>query len=295
MFSEVSRTIPELKFLSVQHGQELRRFQLGRSTANVTLLCWGQWAVRKFPAFGRNEKAYIAVGSLVDSLYREIRPSEISKDVEIALVSTVKGKPWWGREVGERRRGYEQLVEQLARYARENCIIVHVALTIDRDQFGPDDAELERSWFLERLGSNARFTEPAVLSGDRGVTFAGRSDPRYIRERYATYYLCDRSNVTIGMASSVLWESFGRGNKLLSVNHTNNPIYDFPIDGIWAMHKPTFDEFSERLSMLRTMQQSQWLLDSEIARLDLMTYDESAPPHQEINRILRESIRNIGF
>lgn len=290
MFSEVSRSIPELELLSVQHGQELRRFPLWRRTANVTLLCWGEWAVRNFSVFGRNEKAFVAVGSLVDSLYRDIRPSVISKDTEITLVSTVKGKEWWGQEVGERRQGYEQLAEQVARYATENGISVSVALTIDRDQFGPDDAELERRWFLERLGPSARFTEPSVISGDPRVTFNGRRDPKYVRERYATYFLCDRSNVTIGMASSVLWESFGRGNKLLAVNHTENPIYDFPIDGIWSLRKPTFAEFSERLDTVRSMPQSQWLLDSESARLELMSYEESEPPHQKINRILRESI-----
>ena len=291
LFAEVSALIPGLKFLSVQHGQELRRFPLGQPIINVTLLCWGDWAVRNFPKFGRPEKKFVAVGSLIDGLYRSIRPVEIRKDSTICLVSTVKGKQWWGTEMGERRKGYEILVEQLSQFARETNSGIQVALTIDRDQFGPDDADLERKWFIERLGSNIIFTEPSVMSGIPGVALQGRTAPNYVRERYATYFLCDRSILTIGMASSVLWESFGRGNKLLAINHTENPIYDFPIGGIWSMRKPNYDQFSDRLHALLEMTESEWLSVSQRDRLDLISTNTQALPQEEINRILREAIR----
>ena len=231
------------------------------------------------------------MGSLIDGLYRSVRPIEIRKDVAICFVSTVKGKEWWGAETGERRKGYEILAEQLARFARENSFGIHVALTIDRDQFEPGDADLERKWFTERFGSNVTFTVPSAMSGVQGVAFEGRTDPTYIRERYGTYFLCDRSNLTVGMASSVLWESFGRGNKLLAVNNTDNPIYDFPISGVWSMRRPSYDEFSERLHTLLTMADSEWLSVSNRDQIDLMSNNHRTQPQEEINRILREVIR----
>lgn len=291
LFAEVSTLVPELKLLSVQHGQELRRFALGQANTNVTLLCWGDWAVRNFPKFGRPEKEFVAVGSLIDGLYRSIRPAQIRKDVTLCLVSTVKGKQWWGTEVGERRHGYEVLVDQLAQFAQENNSDIQVALTIDRDQFGPDDADLERKWFMERLGADITFTEPSVISGVAGVALEGRTEPNYIRERYATYYLCDRSQVTVGMTSSVLWESFGRGNKLLAINHTDNPIYDFPIDGVWSMRKPSYSQLSDRLHAVLKMTNSEWLIMSEKAQADLMSNDQKVYTQEKIKRILGEAIR----
>ncbi len=290
LFEEVTSLIPSLRFISVQHGQELRRFPSGRATSNVTLLCWGDWAVRNFPLFGRNEGKFLSVGSLIDGLYQSVRPTTIEKDVEISFVSTVKGTQWWGSEIGERRQGYEILAEHLATYTSENSLPIHVALTIDRDQFGASDSELERSWFVDRFGPSVRFTNPSVMSGVPGVALSGRTEPSYVRERYATYYLCDRSNLTIGMTSSVLWESFGRGNKMLAINHTNNPTFDFPIPGIWSMRCPSFDEFSERVNNLREMSQSEWLRISAEARSDLMGSDQGPRAQFRINQIIRDAI-----
>jgi hypothetical protein len=293
LFAEVTSLIPSLRFISVQHGQELRRFPAGRATSNVTLLCWGDWAVRNFPLFGRNERKFLSVGSLIDGLYQSVRPTTIEKDVEISFISTVKGTQWWGSEIGERRQGYEILAEHLARYTSENSLPIHVALTIDRDQFGPSDAELERSWFVNRFGPSVRFTNPSVMSGVPGVALSGRTEPSYVRERYATYYLCDRSNLTIGMTSSVLWESFGRGNKVLAVNFTDNPIYDFPISGIWSMRQPSYEQFAARMRQLLAMPQHDWLELTREARFDLIAYRDDAPPHVLINQHLRKVLDEL--
>jgi len=291
LFDDVSAMIPELRLFSIQHGQELRRFPKNRPKKNVTLLCWGQWTANNFSSFGRNESKFLPVGPLIDGLYREIRPATIEKTYPVCLVSTVKGKDWWGDTVGERRGGYEVLVSYLAKFAASRAIPIHVALTIDRDQYGDGDADAERKWFLDRLGPSIQFTEPSVISGDPNVVLAGRREPRYVKERYATYFLCDRSQITLGMTSSVLWESFGRGNKVLAVNLTDNPVYDFPIAGPWSMGRPTYDEFEARLSSLLAMSDSEWTALSAAARRELITFDSEDPPHHKIRRLLADAIR----
>jgi len=290
LFDEVSSQLPALPILSIQHGQELRRFSDNRPKKNVTLLCWGDWTSRNFPKFGRNERAFLPVGPLIDGLYRELRPATLSKDVPICFVSTVKGREWWGLEVGERRRGFETLAGYLARYARERKLIVNIALTIDRDQYGIGDADAERKWFADRFGNACEFTEPSVMSGDPRIELDGGRQPRYVKERYATYVLCDRAVITLGMTSSVLWESFGRGNKVLAVNHTENSTFDFPIPGMWSMRNPTFEEFSERLDALISMSDVEWHRHSSDARRDLITYDPNSPPHILINRTIKSFV-----
>lgn len=290
LFDEVSSQIPKLKILSVQHGQELRRLPVGRPKKNVTLLCWGEWSARNFPRFGRNESHFVTVGALTDGLYRSVRPQNIAKNVRICLVSTVKGKDWWGDTKWERRDGYETLVNHLAQFAESNGHTVHVALTVDRDQYGPTDAESERRWFLERLGPTIQFTEPSLMSGDAAVSFAGRHEPQHLKERYASYYLSDRSEITIGMSSSVLWESFGRGNKMLAVNQTDNEVYDFPIDGFWSLRRPSYLEFAERMNLILNMPQDVWFVKTQVAQRELVDYREESPPAVVINQMLREAV-----
>ena len=293
LFDDVTKQVPELKVFLIQHGQELRRFSTTRSAKDVTLFCWGDWTARNFPMFGRNEKHFISVGALVDGLYRLIRPSVEVKDVSICLVSTVKGKSWWGSEIDERRKGYEQLAAYVHRFSTEESRVVNVALTIDRDQYGVGDAESERKWFLDRLGESIQFTEPSLLFGDQNFTDHGRQTPRYVKERYASYFLSDRAEMTLGMTSSVLWESFGRGNKVLAVNLTDNPIYDFPISGIWSMRQPSYEQFAARMRQLLAMPQHDWLELTREARFDLVAYREDAPPHVLINQHLRKVLDEL--
>lgn len=284
LLGELARARPDLKIFSIQHGQELRRFPSGRPTKNVTLLCWGDWVAENFPRMGRNEASYVSVGALVDGLYREMKPLKIEKDVDLCFISTIKGPEWWGASIAERRAGFERLTEYLREFAQRSKLTPHIALTIDRDQNEGDEVGHERRWFLERLGKNIRFTEPSLIFGGAGVREEAARTPSYVKERYGTYYLCDRSRVTLGMTSSVLWESFGRGNKILAVNLTDNEIYDFPKAGIWTMRQPTYEEFEVRLKMLLELTQAEWDQQSMTARRDLMHYDPQCPPHLAINR-----------
>lgn len=287
LLAELARANPNLKIFSVQHGQELRRFPFGAPRKRVTLLCWGRWVADHFPKMGRTESVFVPVGPLVDGLYREVRPRDIYRDVDLCFVSTVKGPEWWGEEIGERREGYEKLTRYLRQFASLHHIKPHVALTIDRDQNHGDEVDHERRWFLERLGVDIHFTEPRLIFGIPGSLDAFRREPAHVKERYSTYYLCDRSKVTLGMTSSALWESFGRGNKILAVNLTDNEIYDFPISGIWSMRQPSYEEFETRLLELLNMGGDEWMRISEESRDYLLHYDPQCPPHQAINEEIR--------
>jgi hypothetical protein len=290
LFAELARANQKLAILSVQHGQELRRSPLGRSRKRVTLLCWGRWAADHFPKMGRTEDRFVPVGPLVDSLYREARPSAIDKDVDVCFISTVKGPEWWGAVIAERREGYEKLTQYLRRFASRHQVAPHIAMTIDRDQNQEIEVEYERRWFLERLGSSIGFTEPRLMFGTTGSPDVSCREPSHVKERYSTYYLCDRSQVTLGMTSSVLWESFGRGNKTLAVNLTDNEIYDFPIPGIWSMRQPSYEAFESRLLELLHMGDDDWMRISGESREYLMHYDLQCPPYRAINAEVRRCL-----
>lgn len=290
LLHEIGTICASSKLLSIQHGQDLRRSSVTSCTKNVTLLCWGDWVRDNFPLFGRTEAKYVAVGALVNDLYLRIRP-KVSKENALLLVSTVKDETWWGDESGERQRGYGELVDFVNVFSRHRSIRPVVALTIDRDHDPSiNESELEQNWFKNRLNGNVQFTEPRSLFGSGGPFGSPARAPRYPKERYATYFLSDCSEVTIGMSSTVLWESFSRGNKILSINLTNNSIYNFPVDGVWSLQQPSYEEFSNRLEWILGMNDKEWSELSKQAREYLIRPSTTETVAERINREIRERI-----
>jgi len=262
LLEEVSRLVPEAEFVSIQHGQELRRLaatNTSREEKRVTLLCFGEWTAKNFPKFGRLEHKYIPVGALVNSIYTRTRPPQIWRKNRIVVISTVKDEAWWGSVADERRIGYEKLMVFVRDFCAKTSITPLVALTIDRDSNNSiDEATIERRWFIERIGEDIEFTDPSQIFGGLSHLDEHAITPNSIKERFSSYFASDQSLVTIGMSSTALWEAFGRGNRILAVNLTDNPVYDFPISGIWSMRQPTYDEFETRLSEIKNMKDSEW-------------------------------------
>lgn len=289
LLEEVSKLVATTEFISVQHGQELRRFELRNSRKRVTLLCFGEWVADNFPKYGRLESQYVPVGALINSLYLQARPNEIARTYPIVVLSTVKGDDWWGSKVGERRAGYELLVSFVQRFCAKALIKPLVALTIDRDSNKEiNESTLEREWFLQRLGESVEFTEPTSLFGTRGSVAEANSEPKSARERFATYYACDQSLLTVGMSSTALWESFARGNRILAVNLTDNPIYDFPIQGLWSMRQPTFTDFEARTQHIMQMTDDEWREVSDSAREFLVRADSTESVADRIRNHIAE-------
>lgn len=278
LLEEVSRIVPGCQFVSIQHGQELRRFATRgalKPLKRVTLLCFGSWAAENFPKFGRREYRYLPVGALVNSLYVRTRPRRISRDCQLVIISTVKDDSWWGPQTSERKAGYECLMRFVGDFCSENTVKPLVALTIDRDtNTSTDETRLERQWFINRLGEEIDFTEPSLIFGGRSGLDEQRIAPQSVRERFSSYFASDQSEVTIGMSSTALWEAFARGNKILAVNMTENPIYDFPIDGIWSMRQPSYHEFAERLTQIMKLTEAEWENISELPRHHLIRNDK---------------------
>lgn len=271
LLEEVSKLVTTTEFISVQHGQELRRFVMRDSLKRVTLLCFGSWVAENFPQYGRLESRYVPVGALVNSLYLQARPGMIPQQSQVVVLSTVKDDDWWGPKIGERRAGYELLMTFTREFCTKRSIRPLVALTIDRDMNKEvDESALERDWFSQRLGEHVDFTEPRALFGIRDTNDRLNAEPRSVKERFSSYYACDRSLITLGMSSTALWESFARGNRILAVNLTNNSVYDFPIEGIWSLRQPTLEIFEERIQLIMAMSEDEWRRISDPAREQLI-------------------------
>jgi hypothetical protein len=55
------------------------------------------------------------------------------------------------------------------------------------------------------------------------------------------------SKVAVGMGSTLLFDKFGMGGKILSCNLSKVDMYNFPISGICSLNNCTYLEFEKRL------------------------------------------------
>jgi hypothetical protein len=94
------------------------------------------------------------------------------------------------------------------------------------------------------------------------VTF---SDP-YLP--YTTYLESDQSEVTIGLPTGSLTESFARGNKVLMVGQepSSGDLYGFPKQGLFFLNEPEYALFAQRLDMIREMSTSDYAFEFRAER-----------------------------
>lgn len=283
--------LPGLQLLKIQHGFELRR----RPVSEVrfgSLAVWGQYSADWFPRFGRDESNYFVVGALKDSRYRALRTSIKIPSLEaICLISTVKSDEWWGPPTTVRRRGYDALVDYVARFVASEQMQLAVALTIDRtSNDGENQSDLERNYFFERFGAEIIFPDVSkrfggLLSDEDESDVLGSQN-----ERYSTYVLSDSCRLTIGAASSSLWEAFGRGNRVLAVNLTSEASLDFAIPGIWFLKEPTYEQFANRCRQILSMTDAEYDALSANAREYLMHYNPDDTPEEKIRSLLSKML-----
>jgi hypothetical protein len=273
-----AKVLPRPIFI-VQHG--MRQLEDDRhvieSESNVTFLSWGELQrdefknglVARYPNSShlRRPKKIIPIGSLRDSMYRAVRGEIAVKQNQICLISQFKGLDGHGLTMPrERQLNLDRTAEFTNQYAIEHNLDVLIALYSDT----PELLKKEKEWYLEKFGDRCRFNDPAV--------------------DFATYFATDESVVSIGVHTSVLWEVFGRGGRILACNFTGDNIFTFPIPGPWYLHQGTYLDFSSRLTALRTMSDTDYQRECGDRPRYLISYDSNNPTHQVIGRLLMDHV-----
>jgi len=271
-----AKVLPRPIFI-VQHG--MRQLEDEKHVvddeSNVIFLSWGELQrdefknglVARYPNSShlRRPKKIIPIGSLRDSMYRAVRGEIAVKQNQICLISQFKGLDGHGLTMPrERQMNLDRTAEFTNQYAIEHNLDVLIALYSDT----PELLKKEKEWYLEKFGDRCRFNDPAV--------------------DFATYFATDESVVSIGVHTSVLWEVFGRGGRILACNFTGDNIFTFPIPGPWYLHQGTYLDFSSRLTALRMMSDGEYQRESGDRPRYLISYDSNNPTHQAIGRLLME-------
>lgn len=241
VIEELGRLLPETHQVLIAHGS-LRADHLSMHSItrreNRMLCTWGDSDIEIYRTLGDTAVECRAVGSMRNAGYLRLHPLEKQRPVrhQLLLISQYSGAD---EEEAESPRKRDHILRTLKSHVRRYCLSRDVPLTVAlrppvSAPHAPGQVEAERSHY-ERVfeGLRLTFTDPS--------------------KKYSTYRASDESDVTIGVPSGALTESFGRGNKVLMIRQTptSGTYYGFPVDGDWLLTEPDYDEFATRLDALR--------------------------------------------
>jgi hypothetical protein len=269
----------ERPMISVQHG--MRQLANDRSdslvSTNVIFLSWGKLQHDEYierrtplPPNSSNLRAPLQtkpVGSLRDSMYRAVNYQGSRQAGRLCLISQFKGLDGHGLTLPtQRQQNIDLLIEHLGRYLEKRDLELIVALYSDR----PESRRQEIDWYQEKFGDRCTFNDPSV--------------------DFATYKTTDDCEMSFGIHTSVLWEVFGRGQKMLACNYTGDHVFEFPIQGPWYLKGGTYDDFEQRVDWLRslTIDEFQRLVGDKATYL--ISYSRELPTHEAIREMIRQQV-----
>lgn len=261
--------------LCVQHG--MRQLEEKKSIvtreSNVVFLSWGELQREDYlygrtprlpnSSHDRKPQSVVPIGSLRDSMYRATQYMPNVNTDQICVVSQFKGLSGVGLALPEQRqRNIEMLLDYTRRFAIEQGCSIAIALYAKR----PEKQRIEVEWYRSLFGDLCTFNDPNT--------------------EFATYRLADESAIALGVHTSVLWEQFGRGKKILACNFTGETIFQFPVDGPWYLTETTYDAFRDRLAMLRSLSVSEFEALVGDKGKHVIAYDRDNPTHLAISRYI---------
>jgi surface carbohydrate biosynthesis protein len=278
-FDKLAQLQPTTKQLLIAHGSVRRDTLLLNPIvrAEGRLLCvWGQHDAALYEQIFKDPVECVVVGSLRNAMHikRHGLNPDRSPTLPLLFVSQFSG-------LGEddpirspdRSRVLRTLKEYLSRYCSERNLPLKIAMRPPVSGTPePGHVEDEIQHYKQVFaGVTLSFTDPYVP--------------------YSTYVASDAADVTIGVPSGSLTESFGRGNKVLMFGQAaeTGSYFSFPFEGDWLVTEPSYQEFSDRLEFLRMQSRqsitSVWAPIREQMLADAM----STNPIIVIREILRRS------
>lgn len=275
VFQRAAKHYRRARFLAIQNGVRLlARDNPARSAPiyHAEFSCFGQVTVDLYTKHGASVEKFYPIGSLKDSYYRSrrgVRP--IAKRYDLCMVSQIK--PQHYRVYPKTMASLETLARHLRTFCERHGTTLCVAARRHPDR-NKSLFQWETEWFRERLGDL-----PEII-------------PNRLEE-YTSYSVIDSSCVSLAMHTTLLWEGFGRRNRVLSCNFSGDPLYDFPIPGPWALSDPDYEVFESRLLFLLEMTDQEYDMACGNWPQYLISYDEKRPTHIVLEELIADAVQGV--
>jgi hypothetical protein len=280
VIEELGRLIPEMQQVLIAHGSQRPENLLNHlriESRSKRILCvWGQSDVDIYRGTLGSSLDCRPVGSLRNAGYLSKYPllSWRGAGQSILFVSQYAG----AREEVSSDSKRSVMLKTLKNYVHRYCLASGSPLVVAlrppaSAPHAPNQLADERRHYRRIFGGvDLRFTDPS--------------------EPYSTYIASDEADVTIGVPSGALTESFGRGNKVLMIRQTpsSGTYYGFPVEGDWLLTEPTYEEFAARLDVLRAANREQCANQWRASREYVVANAESDAPVALVRELIAKAL-----
>jgi hypothetical protein len=216
LVAEFRRAGVTCPILLVQHGANSVEYgSLDASTlSDSLLLCFGRREVSQYVLSGYRPEFAVPIGSLLNSHYIRNNPRIPVSQVEarVCIMSEYRsdGDDQLDNYMIARQDSWDLLLESIRLLPRILPLSLHVALR--PSDSGSGSAADQIDYFRKRLGNELTFSVP--------------------NSPFSSHTASDSSRVTLGLISTTLIESLGRGNKVIFSNPLADNRLNSPLKGV---------------------------------------------------------------
>lgn len=259
-------------YLSIQNGMRTGTVISKCKLAYIpTLYCFGRSEIDLY----KREKVlvdnFFDVGSIRASYYRANLAVDRPIKYDLCLVSQYRSSVVAG-EYPAFKRGLDVLYEYIFRYLKGRSLRFSIAMVSSSEE-----GELEETYYKTIFGESVK-----LLYNNRKVM--------------QSYCNVDKSNVLIGLNSTLMYEAFGWGKKVLFTNFSGDINHDFITGGdaklpsistrVNFVKENSFKVFERTLDQLIILPKNSYNDSVSDARKYLMNYSPNRPAH----KIIRDRI-----
>ena len=274
-FYAISEVYEKAIFYAIQNGCRnkyslAKPLRPGSSYSMPNFICFGRYETDLYRQYGRSVNKFHPVGSLIGGYYRsQISENKLKCKFDLCLVSI------WRKhimivnpQIDDVEKFYFKnpiliLDEYLPKFVEESGLSLCIATC------SPEREEID--YFKRIYGDRAQ-----IINCDR--------------LNFSTYAAMDNSYIILTTGSTVAYEAFGWGKKVLFCNFSKDRNYNFEMDGFWSINNCCYDTFKKQLNYLIKVDDQEYArLTKEFARY-VMNYDFSMPPHNYIRKIITQHV-----
>jgi hypothetical protein len=186
-----------------------------------------------------------------------------------------EASPGWNKLYPGSEDAIGRVASYAVRYAKEHGLRIMIAgkrdVSPDQVRASIHQRDVELAWYEKYIGTDVPIT------------------PR-VRDQFTTYGLISKSRLSLALMSTALREAANRGCKVLFCNFSQDPRWDFCVDGVWSLTKDSYEVFAERVSHLLAMSEQDYLAQSAKMSSYVMNNNDAEPTYAQLEKIIADAV-----
>ena len=286
-FSDLARLLSKkIKFIAIQNANRfdfrLNEYKLKKKLVNVNFnnkyyyipnyLCFGQNEINEAKKYNLNIDNFFKVGSIrVANFFKYLELKKFKLNTEkydICLIS----EPQPNLNSRFDSPGLEEMFIKPVKFTIEYVKNNNLKLIFAQKRMYNTLANHDEINFLKKHLNKEEFE------------FLFKNAPKK-KDFYSSYFHLFQSKIAIGFGSTLLLDKLGCKEKILSLNSSNEDLFNFPVNGICFLKSDNFNDFSTRVTKILNIGIDDYLKEIEKPVEYVMVFDKKISTIDKINNI----------